>query len=183
MEDTEIVELFWKRESSAIHECEKKYFKYCYSISYNILKSNEDSEECVNDALLRTWNSIPPKRPVNLSTYLGKIVRNLSIDRYETRRAIKRGGVEVDMALSELEGCLPSGGGVEDEVALSDMVNGFLSGLKPNERIIFMKRYWALCSVKEIAQWGRMSESKVTSMLFRTRKKLRDYLVKEGVSL
>ena len=184
MDDNSIIELFWKRIETAIEEVSKKYAKYCYSISFRILYNAEDADECVNDTFLRTWNAIPPARPNRLSTFLGKITRNLSLDRYEKMNAEKRGGSQTEIALSELEECMPSILNVEKAVednALTAAIDGFLSTLPTDTRKVFMRRYWHLCSIKEISTAYRISESKTTSILFRTRKKLKDYLEKEGI--
>lgn len=142
MEDNEIVDLFYKRDNRAIGECERKYSKYCFRVVNNILRCYEDSEECVNDAMLRAWNSIPPARPANLRLYIGKIARNLAINKYECRNAAKRGGGVVDEALEELGECVPTGSGdMADRLALSEAVNGFLAKLRPTERVVFIKRY------------------------------------------
>lgn len=107
MKDEEIIELYWNRDQSAITETANTYGNYCYSIAYNILNTVEDAEECVNDTWMNAWKSIPPHRPNNLSTYLGRITRNLSFNRYKLIRAKKRGMGQVEIALSELDGCVP----------------------------------------------------------------------------
>ncbi len=184
MDDSKIVELFWSRAETAIAETAKKYARYCFHISYTILQNREDAEECVNDTYLNAWNAIPPHRPNHLSTFLGKITRNLSLQKYIKCNAQKRGGGQVELALSELEDCIPAETGVEQIVEaqlLAESLDAFLRGLPKETRIVFVARYWYLYSIQEISQRCHMSESKVKSMLYRTRKKLSTYLEKEGL--
>lgn len=184
MDDKNIVELFWGRSEDALKETQSKYGKYCTSIAVNVLDSREDAEECVNDAYLRLWNAIPPARPSSFKAFLGKIVRNLALDRYDERMAAKRFNSSVELALYELEECLPSNDApLSDEYALRTAINGFLATLPQKTRIIFMRRYWYLCSVGEIAESMRMSESNVKVTLLRTRQKFKEYLEKEGIGI
>ncbi|MCI9475520.1 MAG: sigma-70 family RNA polymerase sigma factor [Emergencia sp.] len=186
MEDSTIVELYFARSEEAIAETDKKYGKYCNYIAYNILRSSEDAEECVNDAYMRAWNAIPPQRPVQLSTYLGKITRNLALNRYKGRNAQKRGEGQVALALSELEECVGERSEVEtlaDEMAVVEVINQFLARQSRLNRIVFVKRYWYLCSVKEIAEEFSMNPNRITSMLFRMRKELKKSLESEGIVL
>ena len=186
MDDSRIIELYWERSENAINETAKKYSKYCRYISYNILHNNEDVEECVNDTYLRTWNAIPPKNPNCLATFLGKITRNLSLDKYKQYTAEKRGSGQTELALSELEDCIPARSDVEqviDEQILVKAINGFLEALPKIKRIIFVRRYWYLSSIKEIAGEYGMGENKAKSMLFRTRNELKKYVEKEGFTL
>lgn len=186
MDDNEIVELFWERSENAIAETSKKYSRYCHYISYNILHNNEDAEECANDAYFRTWNAIPPKRPDCLATFLGKITRNLSLDRYKRYTAEKRGLGQTVLVLSELEDCVPAAMDVEqatNEMFLVKALNAFLAALPKINRVVFIQRYWYLCAIKEIAEQNGMSESKVKSMLFRIRNELKKHLEKEGIIL
>lgn len=186
MEDRQIIDLFWKRSQNAISETAKKYEKYCYYIAFNILHSREDSEECVNDTYLKAWENIPPKRPERLSAFLGKITRNLSINRVKHRTARKRGKGQYEIALEELQECIPSLNSVEkamEDKALVDLFNRFLEGLTIEKRKVFMRRYWYFSQVKDIATEYGMSESKVKMSLMRTRKELKDFLEKEGVVL
>ena len=182
MDDRSIVALFWDRSETAIAETDKKYGPYCFSIAYNILTSREDAQECVSDTWLAAWKAIPPKKPAGLSTFLGKITRRLSIDRWRARNACKRGGGELTLALEELGECAgsdtPEKAVQRRELALR--FNQFLSTLPETERSIFLCRYWYLDSVGQIADHFGFSQSKVTSMLHRTRKKLKDALEKEG---
>lgn len=186
MDDNQILDLYWARSESAISETSKKYGKYCHFVSYNILHNPQDSEECVNETWLKAWNSMPPHRPQRLSAFLGKITRNLSLNRYQRYNTEKRGRNRITLALEELQDCVPAAGSVEqvvDDLALADILNRFLASLGTEARKIFMRRYWYLCSVKEIAAGLRISESKVKMSLFRSRNELRTLLEKEGIVL
>ena len=186
MEDKQIIELFWARAEQAITATDEKYGKYCYYIAYNILHSNEDSEECVNDTYLKAWESIPPHRPERLAAFLGKITRNLYINKYKYLTAGKRGEGQYEMALEELNECIPSAVSVEqimEDRELSEVFNRFLEMLPVEKRKVFMRRYWYFSPVKEIAAEYGMSESKVKMSLLRTRSAFRQYLEKEGVAL
>ena len=186
MKDNEIINLYWSRDEAAITATADTYENYCYTIAYNILCNNEDAEECVNDTWLNAWKSIPPHRPNRLSTYLGKITRNLSLDRYKLLTAQKRGMGQVELALSELEGCVPAQTDMEqiaDEMVLVDAIETFLRSQPRTERNIFIGRYWYLYSIRDLAGAYRMSESKVMSLLHRMRSKLKLHLEKEGISL
>ena len=186
MNDEMILDLYWARSESAISETAKKYGNYCFSISDNILQDNEDAEECVNDTYLKTWNAVPPQRPLNFRAFLGKIVRNLSLNKYKEKRTKKHGGGEITLLFSELEDCVPSGSDVERESEANEVIeaiNSFLTSMDSESRIVFVRRYWYADSVKAIAENFQMSESKVMSMLFRARNKMKTYLEKEGVIL
>ena len=184
MKDREIVDLYWQRSEMAISETADKYGNYCHTIAYNILESTEDSEECVNDTWLSAWNSMPDKRPERLSPFLGKITRNLAIDRCRNREAKKRGGCEYNVAYHELENCLsgktePSA--VIEQQELVRYIEEFLLTLPVKERRVFILRYWHFKTVSEIAWQYGYSVSKTSMMLHRTRKKLRTYLMNRGV--
>lgn len=184
MEDRKILDLYWARKEDAITETAKKYGGYCGSIARNILRNEQDAEECLDDAWLSAWNSIPPKRPENLAAFLGRLTRSKAIDRWRARHTEKRGGDSVTLALEELTEVLPAKDDPERSVLsreLAQTVNGFLGGLGQTERNVFLCRYWYFDSVPEIAENFRFTQSKVKSMLFRTRKKLRQYLQKEGL--
>lgn len=186
MEDERIIDLYWARQETAIVETDKKYGGYCRSIALHILNSMEDSEECVNDTWLRAWDSMPPKRPDFLSAFLGKITRNLSISRYRMGHARKRGSGETDLLLMELEECIPAGKTVEEEIEGKETaaaIDSFLYGIDEESRNMFVRRYFYVDSIKEIAQRFDVSESKVKSQLFRTRNRLKDHLEKEGIVL
>ena len=184
MKDAEIVELYWNRDEAAIAATSERYGNYCYSIAYHILQCNEAAKECVNDTYWKAWLSIPPQRPNRLATYLGKITRNLSLDRLKRMNAQKRGKGQVELALCELEGCIPATTDLDqiaDEIVLSNAINQFLRAHPRTERNIFVGRYWYLYSIADLAQAYGMRESKVVSLLFRMRKKLKSYLEKEGI--
>lgn len=184
MLDSQIVELYWQRDESAISQTDTKYGGLCRSISNNILRSYDESEECLNDTYLRAWNSMPAERPERLGAFLGKIVRNLSISRLRQRMADKRGGGEYALCLEELAGCTPGGQGPEKELELRELtehIDSFLAGLKERERDIFVSRYWYMVPVDKIAERAGFSYSKTASLLHRTRKKLELYLRREGL--
>ena len=186
MDDETIVGLYWTRQESAIAESERKYGNYCRAIADNILHSREDSEECVSDTWLHAWNAIPPKRPAVLSAFLGKITRNLALDRWKLQHAEKRGSGSVALALDELAECIPSGGGLErvlDEKELSSTLDAFLRTLPERECSVFLRRYWYSDSVRDVARRFGMNENSTKSMLFRTREKLRKYLEGEGIAI
>lgn len=184
MEDNHIVELYWARSERAISETSLKYGEYCYSISYRILVNIEDANECVNDTYLGAWNSMPPHRPSILSTFLGKITRCISINRWKQNNRDKRGAGEITLALDELSDCIPSPMDMESVIESNELataINSFLSVLPDTERDVFVCRYWFLASVSEISQKFDFSQSKTKSMLMRTRRKLYQYLQKEGL--
>lgn len=183
MEDREIVELYWNREETAIKETEKKYERYLMTIAYQILENMEDCKESVNDTYLSAWNSIPPHKPENLATYLGKLTRRISIDIYRKKNRKKRKDSEYALSLSELEDCISDEQTPEhmiDEKMLAKMINEFVRTLPKETRIVFIGRYYYLDSVKKIANYCNMSEAKVKTLLYRTRCSLKEYLEKEG---
>lgn len=183
MEDTEIVNLYWKREERAVEETAKKYGGYCYSIANNILSNHEDSEESVNDTYIEAWNAIPPHRPLFLSSFLGKITRRIAIDKWRSTRAQKRGGGEISEVLEEMKDCVAYEDSAErhlEKQMLAQALNDFLGALSEPERKIFVYRYFYMDSVESICKRLGYSESKVKSILFRIRGKLRIYLHKEG---
>ena len=181
-EDQKIIDLYWNRSENASTETAVKYGRYCTSIAYGILKSREDAQECVSDAYLTAWNAIPPRRPADLGTYLGKITRNLSIDRLRTRNRDKRGGGEMPLALEELEEVVVGSDSPESEAIRKELaasMNRFLRKLTVQERYVFVRRYWYLDSLADIAKNTGFSGSKVASMLFRLRGRLKKQLIKE----
>ena len=184
MEDSKIVELYWQRSDLAISETNQKYGRYCHSIAYHICGVDEDAEECVNDTWLRAWNLMPDQRPTALSAFLGRITRNLALDRIKAKNRHKRGGGEALLALDELEECIP--GGIDPEQTLEQKelekaIGLFVSALPQTEKAIFVLRYWYVVPIEEIADKLQYSKSKIKSSLFRTRKKLRVYLQEEGI--
>lgn len=182
MEDSKIIDLYFERSQSAIKETHEKYGHYCHTIAYNVLYSYEDAEECVNDTYLRAWKSIPPHRPSRLSAFLGKITRNLALDRYDSRTAKKR-ECPLELALEEISECVPdsSTDSASDGGVLRDAINSFLASLPRRTRIIFMQRYWYLSSISEISASLGISESNVKVILMRTRKKFKEFLEKEEI--
>ena len=186
MEDERIVDLYWARSESAIRETAEKYGKHCTGIAVNLLHNREDAEECVSDTYLRAWEAIPPQRPSVLGAFLGEITRNLALSRYREKRAQKRGGDTVPLLLDELAQCVPARSNTEsdfDAAAVTEALEAFLLTQSVQNRELFLRRYWYADSVSAIAAQFAMSESKVKSLLFRTRNKLRLHLEKEGVSL
>ena len=183
MEDDSIINLYWARSENAISETSKKYGNYCYSIAYNILGNVEDADESVNDTYLDAWNNIPPHRPSILSTFLGKITRRISIDKWRGRTAEKRGGGEIVLVLDELSDCIPSNQNVEREVEaaeLSQLIDNFVMSLSPMERRVFICRYWYLDTIGDIAQRFGFTQSKVKMILHRQRKNLLNHLEREA---
>ncbi len=183
MEDKEIIGLFLERNSSAIEESRRKYGAALERTAKNILSDPQDSEECVNDAYLAAWNTIPPAEPRSLGAYLTGLTRNISISRLRERYAQKRGGGEYAVAFDELEEVISDGRSPEEEIESRELgmaLNRFLSSLKEDDRVIFVSRYWLVESVKEIAERLSTSESRVKSSLFRSRNGLRKQLRKEG---
>ena len=183
MDDEKIIELFFNRSEQAIEEVDKKYGKTCHNISYNILHNKLDAEECVNDAYLGAWNAIPPARPNPLLTYLCKIVRNLSLKRYEFNTAIKRNST-YDVAMEELESCLSSPETVESEIALKELthiIENFLDSLSTENRVIFLRRYWFSDTYSDIAARMGMTEKNVSVRLTRIRENLRNHLKEREV--
>lgn len=186
MDDRQIIALYWTRAEQAITETAKRYGRYCHAIAYNILHSRDDSEECVNDTWMRAWEAIPPHRPERLDTFLGKITRNLALNRWEKAGAEKRGGRQTALALEELRDCMPEHESVEtalDSMALTDVLNRFLASLPRDSRRMFMQRYWYLRPIKAIAAEFNASESKVKMILLRARNELKQMLEKEGINL
>lgn len=186
MTDDKIIDLYWERDETAIAESDKQYGKYCYSISYRILNSHEDSEECVNETWLNAWQAIPPQRPAKLSLFLGRITRNLSFDKFRASRTAKRGGGEIMLILDELNECVPSANSTEQVILdqeLGKIINRFLYTLPERECSIFLSRYWYSYPLKVISEKFSMTENNVKANLFRSRKKLKRYLEKEDIIL
>lgn len=186
MNDISIVELYWKRSEQAILETSNKYGKLCHGISYNILRNEQDAEECVNDTWLRAWNSMPPNRPSRLSIFLGRITRNLSLDKYRCYSAEKRLMTRTAEALEELEECISGGDNVSEavmEMVLTESIERFLNTTSEEKRNIFIRRYWYLDSIKDISMAYGITENKTTAILFRMRGQLQKHLVREGIEL
>ena len=186
MDDIQIVELYNERSETAISETANKYGKYCYYIAYHILYDEQDSEECVNDTYLRAWEAIPPQYPNKMSAFLGKITRNLALNRYRYYMREKRGGGQIPLVLDELQECVPATNSTEeiiDEKLLVELLNRFLHELPIEKRMMFVRRYWYMSSIQEIANDYEISEGKVKMTLLRTRNKLKQILEKEGIVL
>lgn len=185
MEDSKIIALFFARAEEAITALAEKYGAACGSIARNILKNSQDAEECVDDAYLAAWNTIPPQEPDPLKTYLFRIVRNISIARYHANTAVKRNS-NYDVALEELEDCLADAGTVEqalDAKELTRQINRFLAGLDEESQMLFVRRYWYADSIADLAARFQISGNHVSVRLSRIRDKLRKYLRKEGYTL
>ena len=184
MQDNELLQLFLKRSEQAISETADKYGKYALYIADNILPSREDSEECVNDAYVSLWNTIPPAKPASLKAYLARTVRNISLDRLRKNDAKKRGSGVLGEVLDELkEAAADTPETVSDANHLADLINGFVAGLEKQQRIVFVKRYWYLSPSKQIARECDISVSAVNTMLHRLRQQLKNYLEKEGYNI
>ena len=182
--DEAIIELFFQRDQQALAKTQQKYGKLCSSIAYGILGSREDAEECLNDALMKLWETIPPNRPNRLAAFLSVIVRNLACNRRAAQHAEKRGSGNFTAALSEIENTLAHPDTPEDAIntaELSDAINRFLGTLPKETRVIFVLRYWGCLSVKEIAAKCGISQSKTKMTLLRTRNALKQQLEKEGL--
>jgi len=183
MEDATIIQLYWNRDQSAIQESNRKYGKYCFAVANRILDSREDSQECVNDAWHNAWRAIPPEKPSKLQSFFGRITRNLALDRYAYNNAQKR-NARLETAMDEYWQCIPNGEmPLHDQMILKDILNRFLASLDKQTRIIFLQRYWYICTAKEIARNVGLSESNVNVILHRTRNRLKLFLQKEGISV
>ena len=183
MEDRDIVALYWDRNEEAIAQTQRQYGKYLFKIAFQVLADREDSEESVNDTYWKAWGSIPPHRPGVLRTYLGKITRQLSIDRLRERDREKRRASEYALSLSELEECVSAGDTTLETVdlrLLAESIQRFLSALPPEARTVFVGRYYYLDPLRDIAGYQGMSLSKVKSMLYRARQGLKRHLEQEG---
>ena len=184
-DDEKIIELFFQRDQKGIRELDNKYGKICHNLSYNIVNSRQDAEECVNDAYLGAWNAIPPARPDPLLGYIVKIVRNVSLKTYWRKKAEKRGG-NYTIALDEIESCITDGKTVEDEIEvreLAHIIEGFLDTLNLENRVIFMRRYWFADSYKDIAEFVGLTEKNISVRLTRIREKMKRYLIEREVLL
>lgn len=186
MQDNEIVGLYLNRDEKAIEQSQKKYGRYLAKIAYNILRDTEDCKECVNEAYLAAWNSIPPHKPEVLRTYLVMLVRRICVKRAEKKYCQKRFGGAYAVSLSELEECISDNDRVDEDMELSQLVeaiNVYLRGIPEEARSLFIGRYYYMDSLKKAAAYCGMSEAKAKSMLYRTRRGLREHLIKEGYIL
>ena len=185
LDDNRIIELFFERSEQAIIELASKYGPICSRVAENILNNRSDSEECVNDAYLGVWNTVPPQRPDPLLSYVCRIVRNLAIKKYHENTAQKRNSI-YDVALDEIAGCFPSSLSVEDEIEAkeaAEIINDFLDTLDPKSRIMFIRRYFYSDSIADLAELFSTSRHYISVRLSRIRKALKKHLIKEGVSL
>lgn len=185
MDDSKIIELFYAREEQAIMELSKKYGSVCNRVADNILNNKRDAEECVNDAYLGAWNTIPPQNPNPLLTYVCRIVRNIAINKYHANTAKKRNS-HYDVALDELEGCFPDRESVEETLdvqELTQMIDAFLETLPREKRVLFVRRYWYGDSVETLANYFSTSNHNISVRLSRIREKLKKHLVTKGVSV
>jgi len=185
MEDSKIIELFFERSEQAIIELSQKYGKACINMANNILNNRLDSEECVNDAYLAVWNTVPPQTPRSLLSYLGSIVRKTAIAKYHANTAQKR-HCALDVALNEIEECLASATSVENEVDADELaakINAFLKTLDEDSCNLFIRRYWQSDSIEDLANLFHTSEGNIRVHLSRIRKKLKEYLMKEEMYL
>lgn len=185
MDDSEIIGLFFERDEAAISETAKKYGSFCHSIALNILSINVDADECVNDAYLQAWNSIPPQKPDKLGSWLGKVVRNIALDFWKKNHRKKRYAV-MEQLLNELEDCIPSPVTVECEIEeheLTEFLNIWLESLSQNDRVLFMRRYWNGEKLSALARENGMSPANMAKRMYRLRQNLKLKLEKEGYSL
>ena len=184
MNDDDIIALYNKRSEQAISETAVKYGAICHSVAFGILHSDEDAEECVNDVYLAVWDTIPPEHPTSFRAFISKITRNRAVSRLRRATAERRGGTQYELLLGELSECIPAGGGdMTDNLALSQAMNGFLSSLDPTMRMVFMRRYWYMKSIKQIARDYKLTEVNVRVLLHRARGKLKKCLTDEGIIL
>lgn len=184
MDDLKIIELYFSRDEEAIRHTADKYGAYCMAVSMNILRSQPDAEECVNDTYLRTWNSIPPARPTSLKLFLARITRNISLNRHRALHADKRNR-DLEVSLSELEACFPAPDDLPEGSAtpIIDAMNDFLAAQAKTDRVIFVRRYWYSLPASQIAEEMGMTENAVWVRLHRTREKLREHLTERGYTL
>lgn len=183
MDDSRIIELYFARDNLAISETKNKYGKLLYSVSYNILNSREDAEECENDTYMSAWDCIPPNQPQVLSAFLSRITRNLSFKKLRHQTAQKRGGNSVALPLDELIASIPDSNNAISQLELTEILNAFLRALPLRERQVFICHYWYCDSIKDISRQFGFTQSKVKMMLSRTRKKLLDHLEKQEVHI
>ena len=183
IEDEAIIEMFFERSEQGIRELDIKYGRICHKLSYNIVNSRQDAEECVNDAYLGVWNTIPPTKPNPLLSYICKIVRNISLNVYYRKEAVKRNS-NFTIAMEEIEACVADPNTVEAEmevIELAHIIEDFLDTLTVENRVIFMRRYWFSDSCKDIAGFIGLSEKNISVRLTRIRQKMKDYLIERGV--
>lgn len=185
MEDSKIIELFFARSEQAIVELSDKYGHILSIAANNILNNKSDSEECVNDAYLAVWNTVPPQKPDPLLSYVCRIVRNLAVKKYHFNTAQKRNSI-YDTALDEISDCFPSDSSVEDEIEAGEIakaIDSFLDSMDKQSRILFVRRYYYSDSIEELAKMFNKSRHNISVRLSRMRKGLKKHLIKEGLLL
>lgn len=185
MEDSQIIDLYWRRDEAAIAETQRKYGVFCYSVAKNILSVHEDAEECVNDTYHRAWDSIPPQRPVKLRAWLGRVVRNLALNLWNKNHTQKRYAGMTEL-LSELEDCVPSPQTIEREIEekeLSGFLNAWLLSLNREDRVLFVRRYWNGEALRDLAKERKLDPARLAQRMYRLRGQLRTALEKEGIVL
>ena len=186
LDDSKIIDLFYARSEQAIMELSTKYGAVCSKVAKNILNNSHDAEECVNDTWLHAWNAMPPHRPSLLSTFLGKITRNLSFDLYRKMHRKKRGESQMDAVLDELEECVSGKDDIERQWEMKELIaeiNQFLQKLPEEKRCMFVLRYWYVDSIGEIAERLGRSENYISVSLNRIRGKLHTHLTERGFEL
>lgn len=184
--DGDIVQLYFDRNETALLRSQEKYGAYCYSVGYNILYSNEDAEECVNETWLKAWNSIPPKNPVKLGAFLGKITRCIALDRYKSSKRQKRGGGEMELVLHELDECIPDRSDTEEQTDMNflrEIIDKFLLELSQKDKAVFVARYYYAKPIKEISQQYGLNINTVKSSLLRSRQKMKRVLESEKIGM
>ena len=182
MLEQEIVQLYLARDERAIQLTQEQYGNYCKTIAYRILQNEEETSECLNDTWYRAWQTIPPAIPQHLGGYLAKITRNLALNRYRYARQKKREADRVTLCLHELEECIPAHETPEqclEHQYIAELINTYLRNLPKTERMMFVRRYFYMESVSEVAASMKCSEAKVKTTMFRCRKKLKQYLISE----
>ena len=185
MDDSKIIELFFERSEQAIIELSKKYGSTCRKVAENILNDKLDSEECVNDAFLGVWNTVPPQKPDPLISYVCRIVRNLALKKYHENTAQKRNSI-YDVALDEISDCIPASFSVENEIEAKEvagLIDSFLEGLDRKSRVLFVRRYWYADSIEDLSDLFNKSKHYISVRLSRIRKALKQYLTEKGVSI
>lgn len=182
--DQQILDLFWNREEEALDITMQKFGRVLYKVAHNILHDGQDAEECVNDTLMQAWKAIPPKRPEYFGAYLAKITRNFSLQRWRKAGTAKRGGGQCNLILDELAETIPNPDSTEQSYEYAQTlrsINMYLAKMDADSRIVFVRRYFFGDSVQEICTRFEASQSKIKSMLFRARQKLRTHLEQEGI--
>ena len=183
MPDEDIIRMLKLRNESAIAVAAERYGAYIRRIANNILKVRRDAEECESDVYRTVWSRIPPEEPRSFKAFIGRVARNRALDMFRIRSAARRGGTDI---VSELDECIPSPLSVEDAAEAGELagyINDFLSGLPKNKRVVFVRRYWYSDGIREISDMTGFGESKVRSMLYRTRLELKNYLERRGVAV